>query len=162
MFATSINSGSENKIDTLEWHACHNTQTSYLDRPVIPEESFIERDRIFERKVGAVFHPSVTMNGKTFRGDYGDPNQMFKAICSFIGKNKPEICRELNFNHGKSQDDRDSEVRAFDYEDKDDMAEAKRQFDDYEKTLQGMEQRAKGAEIVLGLLTVFIVNCICF
>ena len=79
-----------------------------------------------EKKVGAVFHPSVTMNGKTFRGDYNDPNQMFKAICSFIGKNKPDICRDLNFKNGKSQDDRDSEVRDFDYKNPEDMAEAKK------------------------------------
>jgi len=42
-----------------------------------------------EKKVGAIFHPSATINGKTFRGDYGDSNQMFKSICSTIGKNKP-------------------------------------------------------------------------
>jgi len=87
---------------------------------------------------------------------------MFKAICSFIGKNKPEICRNLNFKNGKSQDARDDESRSFDYDNDDDMAEAKRQFEDYEETLEGMEQRAKGAEVVLGLLVVFIINCICF
>ena len=87
---------------------------------------------------------------------------MFKAICSFIGKNKPEICKQLNFKNGKSQDERDNKVRTFDYDDAEDQAEAKRQFEDYEEKLEGMEQRAHGAEIVLGLLVVFIVNCICF
>ena len=75
------------------------------------------------------------MNGKTFRGDYNDPNQMFKAICSFIGKNKPEICRNLNFKNGKSQDERDSTEREFDYDNPEDVAEAKKQFEDYEDTL---------------------------
>jgi len=42
------------------------------------------------------------------------------------------------------------------------MAEAKKQFEDYEETLEGMEHRAKGAEVVLGLLVVFLINCICF
>jgi len=87
---------------------------------------------------------------------------MFKAICSFIGKNKPEICRNTNFKNGKSQDSRDNVAKNFDIEDEYDMAEAKKQFDEYENTLEGMEQRAHGAEIVLGLLIVFIINCICF
>ena len=42
------------------------------------------------------------------------------------------------------------------------MAEAKRQFENYEDTLDNMEQSAKGAEIFLGLLIMVIVNCICF
>ena len=110
----------------IKWHECHNTQTTELEGKELTDLSFIHRDRTVEKKVGAVFHPSVTMNGKTFRGDYNDPNQMFKAICSFIGKNKPDICRDLNFKNGKSQDDRDSEVRDFDYKNPEDMAEAKK------------------------------------
>jgi len=73
-FASSINSDGVQKINILDWHACNNRQTSYLADDVVPKESFIERDRQVEKKVGAVFHPSVTMNGKTFRGDYSDPN----------------------------------------------------------------------------------------
>ena len=87
---------------------------------------------------------------------------MFKAICSFIGKNKPEICRKLNFKNGKSQDERDNQEREFDYDSPEDMDEARKQFDEYEKTLTGMEHRAKGAEIVLGFLVVMIINCLCF
>jgi len=64
---------------------------------------------------------------------------MFKAICSFIGKNKPEICGNTNFKNGKSQDSRDSEVRSFDYFNEEDKAEAKKQFEEYENTLVGME-----------------------
>ena len=61
---------------------------------------------------------------------------MFKAICSFIGKNKPEICRNLNFKDGKSQDERDNtDDRAFNYDNPEDMAEAKKQFEEYEETL---------------------------
>lgn len=101
------------------------------------------------------------MNGKTFRGDYNDPNQMFKAICSFIGKDKPEICKQLNFKYGKSQDERDNIVRDFDYDDESDVAEATRQFDEYEENLEGMERRAKTAEIIMGLTIVFIVNFMC-
>jgi hypothetical protein len=61
---------------------------------------------------------------------------MFKAICSFIGKNKPEICRNLNFKDSKSQDERDNtDDRAFNYDNPEDMAEAKKQFEEYEETL---------------------------
>lgn len=117
----------------LQWKACHKQQTLLIggkeehpgddyfskvkdiaNKVMIKDqtkESFIHRDRKVEKKVGAIFHPSVTMNGKTFRGDYNDPNQMFKAICSFIGKNKPEICRKLNFKNGKSQDERDNQEK---------------------------------------------------
>jgi hypothetical protein len=42
------------------------------------------------------------------------------------------------------------------------MAEARRQFEDYEDKLATMERSAKGAEVLLGLLTVLLVNCICF
>jgi hypothetical protein len=73
-----------------------------LKEDEIPKESFIVRDRNLEKKVGAVFHPSITINGKTFRGDYKDPNQLFKAICSVMGKKKPDICRKLNFKNRKS------------------------------------------------------------
>jgi len=62
------------KMDPLAWYACHNRQTLFLDDAEISKESFIVRDRMVEKKVGAIFHPSVTMNGKTFRGDYSDPN----------------------------------------------------------------------------------------
>jgi len=114
-----------------------------------------------EKKVGAIFHPSATINGKTFRGDYGDSNQMFKSICSTIGKNKPEVCKNLNFKNGKSQDERDNIDKEFDIENKDDMKEARKQFNEYESTLVGMEKRAQGAEVILGLVIVFIINCMC-
>lgn len=66
------------------------------------------------------------MNGKTFRGDYSDPNQMFKAICSFIGKNKPDVCRQVNFKNGRSQDERDNFEQTFDYDNAEDKAEAEK------------------------------------
>ena len=54
-------------------------------------ESFIERDMDAMRYVGSVYHPSVSINNRTFRGEYDDPNELFKAICSSI-MDKPDVC----------------------------------------------------------------------
>ena len=43
--------------------------------------NFLDRDREAEAKIGSVFHPSTTLNGRTFRGDYKDSNVLFKEIC---------------------------------------------------------------------------------
>ena len=86
---------------------------------------------------------------------------MFKVICSTIGKNKPEVCKKLNFKNGKSQDERDNVEKIFDKSDPEDLEEARRQFDEYEQSLVGMDKRAQGAEIILGLVIVFIINCMC-
>jgi hypothetical protein len=36
--------------------------------------SYLARDMAAEAKIGIVFHPSATINGVTFKGDYGDSN----------------------------------------------------------------------------------------
>ena len=41
-------------------------------------------------------------------------------------------------------------------------AQAKAYYDQYDKKLDGMDRRAQIAEIILGLVIVFIVNCMCF
>ena len=38
------------------------------------ENNFIERDQAIIKRIGSIFHPSVTLNDRTFRGDYTDPN----------------------------------------------------------------------------------------
>lgn len=47
-------------------------------------------------------------------------------------------------------DNADHRIRAEDY------------YDRYDKRLTGMDRRAQVAEIVLGLVIVFIINCMCF
>jgi hypothetical protein len=44
-----------------------------------------------EKSVGAIFHPSISINNHTFRGDYDDSNQLFKAICSTMLE-RPTVC----------------------------------------------------------------------
>jgi len=65
--------------------------------------SFIERDRILKQKVGSVFHPSISINNLSFRGEYEDPNDLFKAICSVM-KTRPAKCSAVNFLSHAFQD----------------------------------------------------------
>ena len=39
--------------------------------------------------------------------------------------------------------------------------ETDRRYEEYDQTLQGMDRRARTAEIILGLVIVFILNCAC-
>ena len=59
-------------------------------------KSFLDRDMNYLSKIGVVFHPSISVNQKTFRGDLKDPNHLFKAVCSILEKRPPE-CKKLNF-----------------------------------------------------------------
>ena len=43
-----------------------------------------------------MFHPSISVNNQTFRGDYRDPNKLFKGICSTMAE-RPYECKRLNF-----------------------------------------------------------------
>jgi hypothetical protein len=48
-----------------------------------------------KKSVGAIFTPSISINNHTFRGDYLDTNELFKAICSTM-YNRPPICSTVN------------------------------------------------------------------
>ena len=47
------------------------------------------------KNVGSVFHPSMSIEGQTFRGNYQDSNAIFKAFCSTLVK-KPEVCSTVS------------------------------------------------------------------
>ena len=53
--------------------------------------SFLDRDVAEEKKVGNTFHPSVSINKHTFRGEYEDPNDIFKSICQTMLE-RPAVC----------------------------------------------------------------------
>lgn len=53
--------------------------------------SSMDKDLDLERSIGTIFHPSVSINNHTFRGDYNDPNELFKAMCSTM-VDRPSIC----------------------------------------------------------------------
>lgn len=46
--------------------------------------SLFDKDIEVMAKVGHGTHPSVSINGITYRGDYQNPNSLFKAICKSI------------------------------------------------------------------------------
>jgi len=58
-------------------------------------KSFLDRDYMAKRVVGHTFHPSVSLNNITFKGDYKDPNVLFKKMCSLMSK-RPKECKNLN------------------------------------------------------------------
>ena len=62
----------------LAYEACFNVQTELLSehwKAQNPDrESVLDRDMAAEKNVGVIIHPSATINGKTFRGDYKDSN----------------------------------------------------------------------------------------
>lgn len=47
------------------------------------------------RYVGSVFHPSISVQNHTYRGNYKDANNVFKAICSTMEK-RPPICSTVS------------------------------------------------------------------
>lgn len=119
--------------------------------------SFIERDTIAKGKVGSVFHPSISINDHSFRGEYEDPNDLFKTICSVM-KNKPTKCSALNFVDHIFQD-----------EPKPDLAlkqelDRKKVYQNYlqeQETMKSMDKRAHVAELIFGILIVCVINCAC-
>ena len=102
-----------------------------------------------------MFHPSVAINNHTFRGEYEDPNDLFKTICSVI-KNKPEICGAVNLIQHRMQDQAytHSEIEQG-------KSQAFENYKEQDKRLVGWERRARRAEIILGLVIVLILNCAC-
>lgn len=43
------------------------------------------------KSVGSIFHPSISINNHTFRGEMDNSNDLFKSICSVM-LDRPEIC----------------------------------------------------------------------
>ena len=67
------------------------------DTNLLNSVSYFDRDRAAQSGVGTIFHPAISINNHTFRGEYEDPNDLFKTICSTMTK-KPSICRTTNIN----------------------------------------------------------------
>ena len=110
-----------------------------------------------KKNIGNVNHPSLTVNGQTLRGaENGDPNAIFKQLCTTI-KNKPGICSKTSIKFdvlNKIMPDATNK----DYV----SVEAQSRYQEYDKHLVGMSRRARTAEIILGLIIVFLINVACF
>ena len=53
------------------------------------------RDIKLKKYVGIVSHPAISIENQTFRGNYQDANNVFKAICSTM-EERPDICSEVS------------------------------------------------------------------
>jgi len=113
-----------------------------------------------EKKVGADFHPSISVNHHTFRGEYHDSNELFKAICSTM-KNRPDICAVTNLNENKANRVEGIDPSLTQISPEILEKETYRRYRDHEMQLSGMDRRARMAEVVLGLVIVIILNCAC-
>jgi len=152
------------RVNMKKYALCIGEQISLLDDEFKAEapqlESYLVRDREAQAKVGTVFHPSVTLNGRTFRGDYGDPNDLFKVICA-ASIAKPEACRKINLVNKMSQDEADQAPREWDAKNPEDLRKAKEKFDAEQGSLTGLERLASVHNVIVGLAIVCILNCMC-
>lgn len=126
-------------------------------------ESFFDRDFIARVFVGQVFHPSLTVNNKTYRGDLHDMNMFFKAMCSTIAKPRPAACKHMNlFEDPKVILRRDRQavlkkIKEFKSMRKQEQnVVLEKEINEYEKKKDTMEKRAEFAQIVLAFALVFI------
>ena len=79
VFAVNEKQDEGHKVNMITYAECINIQFSLTDAEWKEEHkteytSYLDRDREAEAKIGSVFHPSATLNGRTFRGNYGDSN----------------------------------------------------------------------------------------
>lgn len=123
---------------------------SQFDALTTSTDSFLDRDFELERSVGSIFHPSISINNHTFRGEYDDSNELFKAICSTM-LDRPSICSVKTFIDKTSYTNREQQA----------IKESERIYNERDMRLQGMDRRAKTAEVVLGMVVVVILNCAC-
>lgn len=125
--------------------------------------SFLDRDREVRLMIGSPFHPSMSVNNHTFRGDYKDANNMFKAICSAMVK-RPKECSQINYFESKPVIDIDR--KNFDWRDPDFQkrvqTEILRNKAEFEAEQAGMDRNATISEIVLGLVVAVIILGGCF
>lgn len=119
--------------------------------------SFIERDKEAQKGVGTSFHPSVSINNHTFRGEYEKPNDIFKVICQSL-KKKPAICSSVNIEAHHYQDERKVNPKVEQMKDKLAVYKEYKKEDD---KLAGMERRADLADILLALIMVGVMITAC-
>ena len=152
------------KIDWKKYESCIPAQDKALTKSAAAQpQSFLVRDMDLVKYVGSVFHPSISIENHTYRGDYKDANNVFKAICSTMTK-RPPICSTVSIV---------DPFKPYMYEDYDQSPQQQKERADaimgqidrvteYDENLVGLERRARLAEIILGLVIVVIINCACF
>ena len=102
----SISKGLVNAVTSFQmdtYNECIELQFYKIFNVTDPVHSVLDTDRAEASRLGVLFTPSISINKHTFRGDYQDPNDLFKTICSVI-KHKPEICSAVNLVKTYNQD----------------------------------------------------------
>ena len=136
------------------YNKCLKTEEKAI---IARKDSSLDKNIELERSIGSIFHPSISINNHTFRGEYDDPNELFKAICSTM-IDRPSICQVKSIvNKEEYTPEAILEKNRAIYVEE----ETNRRYEEYDKTLQDMDRRARTAEIILGLVIVFILNCAC-
>lgn len=150
------------RLDTYD--SCVSKQGAALDggegTASKDSESFLDRDRLLERRVGSMFHPSISVNNQTYRGDYRDPNKLFKGICSTMAA-RPYECKRLNFvDPDQRKEELKQEKEALQNE-TDSALDLAKTFAEGEADRQMMDRRAKTAEVILAFVILAILSCGC-
>jgi hypothetical protein len=125
-------------------------------------DSFLDEDLEVSQSVGSIFHPTVSINNHTYRGEYDNSNDLFKSICSVMYE-RPDICSTFSLGNSIPTIDGKNVHGDVDKQAAEEFAKRKadQRYREFDKSLTGMSKRAKGAEIMLGLTIVCIINCSC-
>jgi len=117
-------------------------------------DSFLNRDIWAKFFIGSMFHPSISVNNRTFRGDLHDSNNLFKAVCSMM-LDRPEECKKLSIYSAHK-----TKVAApvsMTKEQKEE--EMKKAFTEHENTKADMDKRAGTVEVVLVFVVLLVNSC---
>lgn len=105
----------------------------------------------------------MSINNHTFRGDYSDANNMFKAICSAMVK-RPKECSSINYFESKPAFEFDR--KNFNWRDPDFQKRVQQEIlrnkAEFEAEQAGMDRNATISEILLGMVILCIVMGGCF
>jgi len=81
-------------IDWKIYNKCTKDQAKALTAKSTVK-SFLDRDRDLEKYVGVITHPAFSIENQTYRGNYADANNVFKAICSTMTE-RPPVCSTVS------------------------------------------------------------------
>jgi len=113
-------------------------------------DSFLDEDLEVSQSVGSIFHPTVSINNHTYRGEYDNSNDLFKSICSVMYE-RPDICSTFSLGNSIPTIDGKNVHGDVDKQAAEEFAKRKadQRYREFDKSLTGMSNRAKGAEIML-------------
>lgn len=155
-----MNSLTSFQVDTYK--ECLELQFAKIFNVSNPVDSFLDVDRDETKQLGILFTPSISINKHTFRGDYQDPNDLFKTICSVI-KHKPAICSAVNLVKSYNQDHQlDPQAALLGRVNASaDAIIAYKRTADKERFSVGMTSTARASHLIGAIVIVIVVNVAC-